>query len=435
MALPDAGTLVDRGPEHTEEVPVAAPAGPPRRRPFRRAVVVQAAVVVVLAGGGTGLGLWLSSGSGSPSAGATVTTQVVSVTSGTMQQTVSSSGTIEPAQTADLDFAVSGAVTAVDVTTGQQVTAGQALATVDPTALQDQLAAAQESLDAAEARLSEDQSAGAATSQLDSDQATVTSAQNNLATAQTALDEATLTSTISGTVASVALSVGQQVTGPGGSGAGGSGAGGSGSGGSGASSAQVVVVSSNSFVVNTTVDDTQVGQVKKGDQAVVVPSGSTSNVYGTVSSVGLIASSSSGVASFPVTIAITGTPSGLYAGTSARVSMIVEQIDNAVQVPTAALSYNNGLATVTEVVDGRHVTRNVTTGVSANGETQITSGLSTGDRVLEQVVRFKATAGSGPGLFGGRRFPGGAGSFVGGGLGGPGGFQGQANSVFGGSGG
>lgn len=425
MALPDAGTLVDRGPEHTEEVPVAAPAGPPRRRPFRRAVVVQAAVVVVLAGGGTGLGLWLSSGSGSPSAGATVTTQVVSVTSGTMQQTVSSSGTIEPAQTADLDFAVSGAVTAVDVTTGQQVTAGQALATVDPTALQDQLAAAQESLDAAEARLSEDQSAGAATSQLDSDQATVTSAQNNLATAQTALGEATLTSTISGTVASVALSVGQQVTGPGGSG----------SGGSGASTAQVVVVSSNSFVVNTTVDDTQVGQVKKGDQAVVVPSGSTTNVYGTVSSVGLIASSSSGVASFPVTIAITGTPSGLYAGTSASVSMIVEQIDNAVQVPTAALSYNNGQATVTEVVDGRHVTRNVTTGVSANGETQITSGLSTGDRVLEQVVRFKATAGSGPGLFGGRRFPGGAGSFVGGGLGGPGGFQGQANSVFGGSGG
>ena len=48
------------------------------------------------------------------------------------------------------------------------------------------------------------------------------------------------------------------------------------------------------------------GEVKQGDQVVITPSGSTTNVYGTVSSVGLIASSSSTVATFPVSIAVTG---------------------------------------------------------------------------------------------------------------------------------
>ena len=63
-----------------------------------------------------------------------------------------------------------------------------------------------------------------------------------------------------------------------------------------------MVVSTDSYIVNATVDDTQVGQVKVGDQAVITPSGSTSTVYGTVSSVGLVASSrlGSSVASFPV---------------------------------------------------------------------------------------------------------------------------------------
>jgi len=450
MALPDVGPMVERGPQRTEEVPALPPVGPPRRRPSPRAIALSVLVVAVLAGGGTGLGVWLFSGSGSPSAGATVTTQVVSVSSGTMQQTVTSSGTLEPSQTADLDFAVPGTVTAVDVSTGQQVSAGQALATVGATALEDQLSAAQESLDSAEARLSEDQSAGAAASQLDSDQAAVTSAENDVASAQTALGEATLTSTISGTVASVALGVGQQVTGSGGTGTastgsggtgtGGTGTGGTGSGGTGTggtgSSAEVVVVSTDSFVVDTTVDDTQVGQVKNGDQAVIVPSGSTTDVYGTVSTVGLIASSTSGVASFPVTIAVTGTPSGLYAGTTASVSIVVQQIDDAVQVPSAAISYDNGQPAVTELVDGRHVTRDVTTGVSANGDTQITSGVSPGEKVLERVVTFKAPSGSAASsLFGGRRFSGGGGAFVGGGLGGTGAFGGQPNGVFGGAGG
>ena len=152
-----------------------------------------------------------------------------------------------------------------------------------------------------------------------------------MTTAQATLADATLTATIAGTVASVDLTVGQQVSGS------------SSSSGSGsrillvigrfehglerrgvvrwgesrwcrvlghrrilvllgvlpASTAQVVVVSTGSYVVNTTVDSTQVGQIKVGDQATITVSGSTTPVYGTVGSIGLLATTTSGVAPSP----------------------------------------------------------------------------------------------------------------------------------------
>jgi multidrug efflux pump subunit AcrA (membrane-fusion protein) len=348
-----------------------------------------------------------------------------------MQQTVASTGTIEPAQQANLNFGVSGQVTAVDVSSGQTVAAGQTLATVDPAALQDDVDQAEANLSAAQAKLSSDQSTGASTSEIDSDQAAVTSAQTQLTTAEANLADASLTSTIAGTVASVDLSVGQQVTG---SGSGGDGAAAASASASDSSTtAQVVVISTGSYLVNATVDDTQVGQVAAGDQVDITPSGSTTTVYGTVSSVGLIASTTSDVATFPVVVAVTGSPSGLYAGSSATLSIIVKQIDDATEVPTAAISYgSSGQATVVEVENGRHVTQPVTTGEVSGGDTQITTGLSPGDKVLEQVVKFnRGGTGGARSLFGGSGtggFTGGGGGGFRGGAGGGGGFNGAGGS-------
>jgi len=390
----------------------------------RHRAVIVAVVVVVLAGAG-GLAYWLTSGP-STAAGLVVTTETVAVTTGTIQQTVASSGTIEPASQANLNFAVSGTVTAVNVKAGQTVTAGQVLANVDTTALSEDLSAAQAQLASAEARLASDQASSATTTQLDSDQAAVTSAESSLSNAQTALNDASLTSTIAGTVASVSLNVGQQVSGTGSAGSGGTGSTGTGSTGTGStgtgsSTAQIVVVGTDSYIVNTTVDDTQIGQIADGDQADIVPTGSTTTDYGTVGSISLIGSQSSNVTTFPVVINVTGDPSGLYAGSTADVSIIVKQLNDVTEVPTAAISYNSsGQATVTQVVNGSHVVKPVTVGAAESGETQITSGITPGDKVLEQVVSFKAGTGApGGGLFGGAggRFGGlgGAGRFGGGG--------------------
>jgi membrane fusion protein, macrolide-specific efflux system len=392
-----------------------------------------AGVVVVLVAAAVGLTVWLTSGSSTPT-GLSVTTVTVPVTTGTIEQTVTSSGTIEPASQANLNFVVSGTVTAVNVKTGQTVTAGQALATVATTALSEDVSAAQAQVTAAEDRLASDEASGAAASQLDSDEASVTSAEASLSTAQTNLNDASLTSTISGTVASVSLTVGQQVTGTGSGSGSGSGSGAdSASSSSSSSTGQIVVIGTDSYIVNTKVDDTQIGQITTGDQVDITPTGSTTPVFGTLGSISLIGSQSSNVTTFPVVVNVTGNPTGLFAGSSADVSIIVKQLNDVTEVPTGAISYGtNGQATVTQVTSGgAHVVRDVTVGAAQSGETQITGGVTAGDKVLEREVTFKAPGGGTGSIFGGAggpgartggggfgRFGGGGGGFGGGGFGG-----------------
>ncbi|GAA3435017.1 hypothetical protein GCM10018954_046210 [Kutzneria kofuensis] len=408
------------------------------------------AAVVVATGGGVA---WAAT---RPTADAT-TTSFATATTATLKQTVSSSGTIQPAQQQNLNFAVSGQVTGVTATVGQQVTAGQALATVNSAALAANVAEAQATVSTDQARLSSDQTAGASSAQIAADQAAVTAAQNSLSNAQNALSEATLTSPIDGTVASVNLTVGQQVSGGstsstsggGSGGAGGSGGGGgqgaagggsSSSSGSSASTAQVVVISTNSYIVNASVDDTEVGLIKDGEQATITANGSTQPVYGTVTSVAMLASSSSTVPSYPVTIGVTGTPTGLHPGASATVAITVKQVTDAVVVPTAAIHYENGNAVVYQMSDGKQVSKQVTTGMTSGGQTQIVSGLNEGDQVVVPsrgtggttgTTRGGAGTGTGTGRGG---FGGGTGGFGGGFGGGAGGFGGGGGFRGGGGG-
>ena len=442
---------------------------PEQRSAWRRYRWPIVAAVVVLVAAAVALPLWLTSGS-STAGGLSITTVTVPVTTGTIQQTVASSGTLEPASQANLNFAVSGTVTAVNVKAGQTVTAGEVLATVDTTALTEEVDASQAQLTSAEDRLASDEAATSPSqSTIDTDEASVTSAESSLSTAQTNLNDASLTSTIAGTVASVNLTAGQLVTGTGSTGTGGTGSGGSGgsggtgstdagsggTGSTGGSSGQIVVIGTDSYIINTTVDDTQIGQIAEGDQVVItLGSGSASSgaggaaastaasttsgtIYGTVASISLVGSQSSNVTTFPVVVDVTGNPSGLYAGASVDVSIIVKQLNNVTEVPTAAISYDSsGQATVTEVVNGAHVVKDVTVGAAENGETQITSGVSAGAKVLERQITFKAPGGGTGGLFGGAGtrgggFPGGGGfpvrGFSGGG---GGGFTGGGGGAF-----
>jgi macrolide-specific efflux system membrane fusion protein len=356
------------------------------------------------------------------------------VTSGTVKQTVSASGTIEPAKTADLDFAVSGTVTKVYVAAGDKVTKGQAIAKVDDTALVASRTAAQASYDAAVSQHTTDIDAGASDVQLAADATAVVSAQASLDSAKQDVTDAVLRSTINGTVSAIDLAVGDVVSG-GSTGSTGSG----GSGGSSATAADasdssstsaVTVTSSNKFIVDGTVSADEASQVKKGMQAQITVTGSSATIYGTVTSVGLVAqTSSSGAAVFPVTIAVTGAQKGLYAGTSATASVIVKQVPNVVSVTSRAIQTSGSRTYVLKVVDGKVVKTTVKVGTVYGPTTQILSGLAAGDTVQVPGVttptagKSGSSGGTGPsggtegGSFGG-------GSFGGGGFGGaPGGGQ------------
>lgn len=406
-----------------------------------------------------------------------------------VQQDVSfvASGTVTDVAVAQGQPVTAGqALATVDTLTMQQtlaqanLTLAKAQATLadDQAALsaaQDALATAQDDGDdttAAQAKVD------TAQQQVTVDQTSITTAQSAVDTAQTALNSATLTSPIDGVVAEVNVSVGKKITGAasgssssapssgtGSSSAGGTGASGgaSGSGGnsaasaaagagggsggsntgtgsassSSASSAAFVIVGTESWKVDVTVDSAQIGLLAVGDQAQLTMDGSTDPLFGTVTSVGLISTSTGSTAGYPVEVTVTGTPTGLHDGANVAVTLIYEQHSNVLTVPSAAIHTENGQSVVYRMSGDQQTSTPVQTGDTDGVNTEITSGLNEGDEVLVTVT----TGGTGRtggqnGNGSGRTFGGGAGGFGGGtgggfggggaGFGGAGGFPGVA---------
>jgi membrane fusion protein, macrolide-specific efflux system len=390
--------------------------------------------LAVLVAGGL-VGAWLATRS--PASASPPYIYAPAITT-TMRQALSSSGTISPATTSTLSFGAAGQVTAVDATLGEKVTLGQTLATMYSATLKAQVAQAEATLAGDQARLSQDEASGASSAQIAADQATVNVDQSQLDTANAALSGATLTSPINGIVTTVGYTAGEQVsgggndTGTGNNGTGNNGTGNNGTGnngtgnngtgnngtgnGSSGSSSSITVVSAND-VIDASVAASVVDKIKTGDQVVISSEGATAT--GTVASIGLIADTSSGVATFPVVIDVTGTPSGLYSGASATVSIIYHQLTDVLAVPAAAIQISpSGKSVVYVVVNGRQVARDVTTGLTNGGLTQITGGLTAGERVVVDLPRISVPAGPGNprGPLGRKVFnfngPGGAGGVV-----------------------
>jgi membrane fusion protein, macrolide-specific efflux system len=390
--------------------------------------------LAVLVAGGS-VGAWLATRSPASASPSYIYAPVVRTT---MRQALSSSGTISPATTSTLSFGAQGQVTAVDATVGENVTQGETLATMASATLQAQVAQAEATLAGDQARLSQDEDSGASSAQIAADQATVNVDQSQLDTANAALSGATLTAPIDGIVTTVGYTVGEQVSGGGGGGdtgnsgdTGSNGNGSSGDTGNGngdtgngdtgngdtGSSPSITVVSAND-VIDASVAASVVDKIKTGDQVVISSEGATAS--GTVASIGLIADTSSGVATFPVVIDVTGTPSGLYSGASATVSIIYNQLKDVLAVPAAAVQTSpSGKHFVDAVVNGRQVPRDVTTGLTSGGLTQITSGLTAGERVVEDIPKFAVPGSPGNlrGPLGGRQKiffsgPGGGGGVV-----------------------
>src|SRR5664279_3947317 len=340
------------------------------RRLLTRRPWITVLIVVVVASGIAGGVWWFADRNANATAAASgPVNRLVAASVGTIKKSITTTGTLTPADQEQVNFAATGTVTAVNVSAGQTVTAGQALATVDTLQMQATLATDQ-------AKLVTDQNASTSDTQIAADQAAIAVAQSDVNDAQTALNSATLASPIDGIVASVNLTVGQKVasstsstaaaasagTGSSGSGAsaGAGSAGGSGSGsgssgsGSGAasssssSSAQFVVVGTGSWTANVTVDDSQVGLLATGDQAELTVTGSAGTtgaaqpIFGTIQSVGLISTSTSDTAAYPVVVQVTGSPDGLHDGTAVSVSLIYKQLTNVLTVPSAAVHTMNG---------------------------------------------------------------------------------------------
>lgn len=363
-------------------------------------------------------------------------TTTATAATGTFQQTVTGTGTLASAKQADLGFDVSGRVTDVAVEAGDKVAKGDVLATLDTLSLDAALASAQAQAEAAATTVANDGSDTA--TQRAANEASLASARADVVSAQDSLAAATLTAPFSGTVASVSVEVGDQAGTSSGrsasSGTSGGGGAASGQGGSTAatsssttSTAAIVLVKPTTFVVDVDIAADQIAEVEKGLQVEITPTGAAEPIFGTVKTVGKVAeTSTSGTATFPVTVSITGAQKDLYSGTTASVSIIVKQVQDVLTVPTQAVTTTDG-TTYVDLVDGSSTKKTaVTIGETYGMSTEITKGLKAGDVVkVAATGRMRAGGGSGSsgqdagGFPGGGTMPdlppGGAGGFPGGG--------------------
>ena len=245
--------------------------------------------------------------------------------------------------------------------------------------------------------------------QLAVDQASIDTAQANLSDAQLALGGADLVSSISGTVASVSIAAGDSVTA-----------------GSGSTGAQIVVIGAgSSYDVSTAVPVADVGKVAVGQEALVTPDSTNTEMVGHVTSIGVLAANSSTTTTYPVTIALDSSELGQLSGAEADVEIIVERAANVTAVPSSAVRTVGSVHLVT-VMDGTTTKATpVTLGTVGDVLTQVTSGVTPGERVvlanLDEPLPTTSTGslrtGFGGGL-GGGGLAGGGGGFGGGRFGG-----------------
>ncbi|MFT3889385.1 MAG: efflux RND transporter periplasmic adaptor subunit [Arachnia sp.] len=423
--------MSDIEPE-TPAPPGAEPARSTRRarrrwpRTTRGRVILASVLVLALAGGGTAAwALW-------PRAATTpqAVRQVVTLSPTTLKETVSATGTLAAARRADLSFSSSAAVTDVSVEVGDTVKKGQELAAIDDESLQIALRSAKADLTAAKESLADLEDDDASDTAIRAAEASVQVKKNAVEQAELNLASATLTAPFDGVVAEVNVAEGDTVGSQGGSQPGAQGD-------QSTSDADIVVITNDTFTVDTTVSAADVASIKRGLQAELSVSGSDEAVYGTVASVAVEATTSnSGSSAFPVTIDVTGHPKGLFAGSSVTVEIVTAQHTDVLAVPSAAVATVGDSSTVTTVVDGVDTETPVTIGQTIDGSVIVTEGLAEGDQVV--IETFTPTMGQGArtgrsddsqvdGGFPGGGFPGGGeGGFPGGGgnMQPPAGFQG-----------
>jgi multidrug efflux pump subunit AcrA (membrane-fusion protein) len=244
-----------------------------------------------------------------------VTYQYKQVTQGNIALIVSATGPVQ-GTIYNADFLATGRVSEIDVKLGQSVKAGQTLAKIDNTALEDALKQAQASLQQQKDFGTQD---------------AINVAQAQVDTAQHNLDNATLTAPHAGVVTAINGAVGGMTTG-----------GGNVSGGSGVAGF-IQIVDSSSLQVQANVNESDIGGVAVG-QAVsfTVNAYGSRTFHGTVRAIAPLGQNASNVVTYPVTInvdmkSIQG--ANVLPGMTASVTITVAMHSNALLVAVDAVNF------------------------------------------------------------------------------------------------
>ncbi|HWA01816.1 MAG TPA: efflux RND transporter periplasmic adaptor subunit [Caulobacterales bacterium] len=260
---------------------------------------------------------------------------------GAITRVVSATGTLEPIVSANVGSLVSAPVKEILVDFNSRVTEGQVLARLDPTTFQQRIVQAQAGLAQAQAqaavanadyqRYERLNQSGFASEQLmnqqraarDTARAAVAQASAQLAAARTDLDRATIRSPINGVVVDRQVNVGQVVQ-------------------SSFSAATLFTIAQDlsRLQANITVDEADIGEVREGMPVrFTVDAFPDTQFQGAVSQVRQQGVSDQGVVSYTVVVQSDNPGMRLKPGMTANAEIIVQQVDNVLRLPNAALRF------------------------------------------------------------------------------------------------
>ena len=323
------------------------------------------------------------------------------VTEGTFTTTVEAKGQLKPISASVVSPSVDGTVEQINVQTGQSVNEGDVLMTIKNDELDRNVAEAQRAVAAAQEDLANAQKAAAAAqaapttdtdgasaaaagaaSNASTDTSAVSAAQRSLASAQANLDQAnakaagrTVTAPSSGSIVELNAKVGATVTG------------GMIMGESDTSGGKqcMQIADLSKMKVTVQVGEKDIAKIAVGQSAnVTYPAFPDIVSQGTVTAIASVANSDSnysgGGVTFNVDILIEAPDSRLKPGMTAEVSVVTEQLDDVVMVPTMALMTEDGenyYVNVATDAEGKETRRVKVTVVTQNdneavvGKTQV----------------------------------------------------------------
>jgi HlyD family secretion protein len=302
--------------------------------------------------------------------------QMAVVKTGEVKSVISTSGTLEGTDSADLKFKISGKLAYLSVEPGERVDKGDLIAGLDTQDLQINLQKAYNNFEAkdATAKRVEDDVKDNANDETHTQKEERTAAQkardsayDDINAAKRAFQDAAIYSPISGIVTKADPNPGQVVS---------------------PADTIAVIVDDSDFVFEAEVDESDLGKVKLGQMADV-----TLNSYGDQKFNAYVAeitpstqTTDSGATVVIVKLTLGKPPINFVSGLNGQADIITDSVSNVLVLPLDALMENNDVY----VVRGKNYEKlKVETGIQSDTEVEVKSGLNAGDQVVTNPQAVK----------------------------------------------
>lgn len=140
----------------------------------------------------------------------------------------------------------------------------------------------------------------------------------------------------------------------------------------------------SAIYIDLSISEVDLASLQVGQKAVVEFDAIADKTYtGEVTDIGMVASVSQGVVTYPVTILITDADSNVRPGLTASVTITTAQASNVLVVPNKAIKTSSGQKIVTVLYEGQQFAVQVTVGLAGDSVTEVISDqLKEGDTVV-----------------------------------------------------